>query len=89
MSRPPNINQMKNYKVWVGKPWHWCCPETGGLCEGVWRVYTQNTCKGKSFKGHHGEAKAETPKKSENDINLNLMKLYAVIREAGLQVSDS
>ena len=33
-----------------GKKWWWCCKETGGKCDGIWRIHTPSACKGKAAK---------------------------------------
>ena len=43
--KPPD-NDLQTLKEWNSVKWHWCCPETGGKCDGKWRVHSPKECKG-------------------------------------------
>ena len=36
-------------RTWKTKTFHYCCEETGGKCDGKWRVHKPSECKGLSF----------------------------------------
>ena len=58
--KPVNTN-LKKPRKWNGTMWHWCSPETGGKCNGVYRVHKPLQCKGKAAskkgKGKLGDSK--------------------------------
>ncbi len=45
--KPRSLNSTR---TWNGKTWRWCCPETGGKCEGKWVTHPANKCEGKNFR---------------------------------------
>ena len=47
--RPPN-DKLHKPREWKGVKWHYCHPDTGGKCEGVWRQHLPFECKGKEFR---------------------------------------
>jgi hypothetical protein len=57
------------------KAWHWCAAETGGKCDGRWRVHKPSECKGTAGRGGR-----ESVSNGNNGNELKLMKvLNAVI----------
>ena len=55
---------------WGGNTYHWCCPETGGKCDGKWRIHLPKDCQGKDYafkRKETGEAKDKegSPKKAK------------------------
>lgn len=71
---------MTKPKQFKGKDWHWCPTETGGQCEGHWRIHKPSECKGKAFKFKDSE-KDDSKRKSDKK-HLKLRKaLKAVIED--------
>ena len=60
--RPP-ANELKLPKEWNGRKWHYCHPDTGGKCEGVWRQHKPSDCKGKA---HTFKSKSSGVDKTQN-----------------------
>jgi hypothetical protein len=40
---------LKTTRTWNGKSYHWCCPETGGKCDGKWVTHKTSECKGSEY----------------------------------------
>jgi len=45
---PPSKEKRSQPRQHNNKDWHWCCPETGGKCDGKWTVHHPKQCKGQS-----------------------------------------
>ena len=75
--RPADADLHKE-RTWNGNPYHFCCKETGGKCNGVWRVHKPAECR--------GTAKDNKEKKSKKDEKRKLKLQKAM--EARLQDSD-
>lgn len=77
MSQKPKPEDLKKPREWNGKKWFWCSPETGGKCEGHYRVHHPSKCEGKAFK----------PKKPIDNPNPKRVKmadaLETIIKEKG------
>jgi hypothetical protein len=41
MSKKPKEENLRKPKSWNNKDWHWCSSETGGKCNGHWRIQPQ------------------------------------------------
>jgi hypothetical protein len=59
------------------KAWHWCAVETGGKCDGRWRVHKPSECKGTAGRGG-GRTESVSNKGSSNELKL-MKVLNAVI----------
>ena len=58
----PADDELTKPKMWDGKQWHWCSKETGGKCEGQYRIHKPKMCKG-TAKKRDGPPKSEHNKK--------------------------
>lgn len=61
------------------KAWHWCSPETGGKCNGKWRVHKPSECKGLKARSEGGN-KDGGDGGSNNELKL-MKALSAIICE--------
>jgi hypothetical protein len=64
LRKPPPREKMHAPRVMQGKEFWWCHPDTGGKCDGWWRVHKptggDNPCRGASRKAHkHPSATTE------------------------------
>ena len=59
-------NQVKDTKQWKNNTYHWCSPETGGKCDGKWRVHKPSKCK--------GIRKGEIPSRKNKEIDTDKEK---------------
>jgi hypothetical protein len=50
MSKKPKEENLRKSKSWNNKDWCWCSSETGGKCDGHWRVHKPSKCEGRSHK---------------------------------------
>jgi len=62
MSKPPSKDELKKPRRWNGKNWHWCSHETGGKCNGAWRVHKPSECKGKAYLANKRDSKEKNEK---------------------------
>ena len=56
----PAKADMNTPKKWGEYPYYWCCPATGGKCDGRWRRHTPKSCEGT---GKPKDAKARNKEK--------------------------
>ena len=61
----PADGELKKPKMWEGKKWHWCSKETGGKCDGQYRIHHPKQCKGTAKKRVSFESK--TPASEHNE----------------------
>ena len=66
--RPNDVNETR---TWKDNKYYFCCTETGGKCNGMWRVHVPTECKGKGYLRNEDE---ENKKKK-----LKLSKAYNAI----------
>ena len=59
-SRPRDADLHKP-KKWDGKTWFYCHPDTGGKCDGKYRIHHPSDCKGKAYRFKEN-AEKEKPK---------------------------
>ena len=56
MNERPSDEKLKTPRMFAGKPWHFCHPDTGGKCKGVCCCHKPQDCNGtarrKKGKGH-------------------------------------
>lgn len=75
--RPSNDNLLKP-KYYKNKAWWWCSPETGGKCNGHYRVHKPSECKADKFNARAKEKQLE--KKEEAKLKLS-KALEAVVED--------
>ncbi len=80
MSEKPKEGDLKKSKSWNGKDWWFCSPETGGKCEGNWRVHKPSSCEGRSHK-FSGEKHQKDDAKESSSKKLKLAKAISAIQD--------
>jgi hypothetical protein len=80
MSEKPKEGDLKKSKSWNGKDWWFCSPETGGKCEGNWRVHKPSKCEGRSHK-FSGEKHQKDDAKESSSKKLKLAKAISAIQD--------
>jgi hypothetical protein len=80
MAEKPKEENLHKPKSWNNKDWYWCSSETGGKCEGHWRVHKPSTCEGRAhkFEGKHQSGAA--PDKSSSK-KLKLAQAISAIQD--------
>ena len=76
-------NQLKETKEWKKNTYHWCCPETGGKCDGKWRVHLPAKCKGFM----KGRVFNDATKKAESDKTKRTLKIANALQTIATQDS--
>ena len=57
MFQRPKDEDLKKPREWNGIKWWYCSPDTGGKCQGVYRVHKPSECKSLKPKGESGPKK--------------------------------
>ena len=57
MYQRPKDEDLKKPREWNGIKWWYCSPDTGGKCQGVYRVHKPSECKSLKPKGESGPKK--------------------------------
>jgi hypothetical protein len=78
-STKPADSDLKKAKTWNDKKWWYCCPETGGKCEGNWRIHTPKECKGTATKSA-GKKKSEDGSNTGSNKKLKLAQALQAIQ---------
>jgi hypothetical protein len=75
--------------MWKNSKYHWCCPATGGKCEGAWVRHQPNECRGAKPKKKEGNQKKKRKSKDvatsageSKQPKLQLAKAYAAMKDA-------
>ena len=66
----PKKSELKEPRMWNGKPWYYCHPDTGGKCDGKHRLHHPSKCQGTKYRFAKSEAGAKhepVPKKRNNE----------------------
>ena len=73
----PAEDKLKQPREWKGNPWYWCCPETGGKCDGKWRFHKPSDCNPEKFKKKMAKTKGKSFEKKKPKITMQeaLMKI--------------
>ena len=64
-----------------GKKFYWCCPETGGKCNGAWRGHKPSKCQTKDWKDK-GKFKGKFKGKENKEKKKELEKKKVVLQQA-------
>jgi len=86
LSAPKDPHTVVQYK---GKPWYYCCKETGGKCEGKWRAHEPSQCKGLNY--HKAKAKNNMDRKpppKEDEGSKKKLKLAKAMSSVANNESD-
>ena len=46
----PRKNDLMEPRIWNGKPWYYCHPDTGGKCDGKHRLHHPSKCQGANYR---------------------------------------
>ena len=82
--KPPKPEELKKPREHNNKKWYWCCPETGGKCNGVWRTHKPSECRGAMFKA--GQNKRP---RDENTKDNRALKIARAITATAKDVTAS
>ena len=70
MFQKPKDADLRKPREWNGSKWHYCSPETGGKCNGVYRIHKPSECRSKGQnQGSGGERKGKNVKSKEVTIS--------------------
>ena len=74
MHTRPEEKDLHKPRVWNGKDWWYCHPDTGGKCEGEYRRHKPSQCEGKAFKikAKDKKSKSKVRESSEDESKHNL-----------------
>ena len=76
MFQKPKDADLRRPREWNGATWHYCSPETGGKCHGLYRVHKPSECRSKGqSQGNGGERKGKNIKSHEVTISEALSEL--------------
>ena len=82
--KPPKPEEMKKPREHNNKKWYWCCPETGGKCNGIWRTHKPEDCRGMMRKDDKKSGTKRPVKEQANDKrSLKLAKAMTTLADAG------
>ena len=65
----PRTADLHKGKEWNGKTWWYCHPETGGKCDGKYRLHKPSQCQGKGFRFVKGKEKGNDAKQKKSKGN--------------------
>jgi hypothetical protein len=89
MAEKPKEENLRKSKSWNNKDWYWCSSDTGGKCEGHWRVHKPSECEGRSHKfvaKHQSGAPAQDKSSSKK---LKLAHAISAIQDGTDEEEDS
>jgi hypothetical protein len=89
MAEKPKEENLRKSKSWNNKDWYWCSSDTGGKCEGHWRVHKPSECEGRSHKfvaKHQSGAPAQDKSSSKK---LKLAHAISAIQDGTDEDEDS
>jgi chromatin remodeling complex protein RSC6 len=85
----PKQTALDEPRTWKNSKYHWCCPATGGKCDGAWVRHKPKECRGtKSKNNKKGEDKTKKRKVKENSTGgakhpkLQLAKAYSALKSS-------
>ena len=89
-SKRPSNEDLHKSKEWKGKQWHYCHPDTGGKCDGIWRQHKPSECKGKGYKFNPNPSnKKNSKRKDDSDKNNKSKKNRTMKLERALQAAQA
>jgi hypothetical protein len=83
MSEKPKGENLRKSRSYNGKDWWYCSAETGGKCDGNWRVHKPSKCEGRAHKfvGEKHQNDEAKDKTSSKDKKLKLAHAISAIQE--------
>ena len=96
-SSRPKETELRKPKKWDGRTWYYCHPDTGGKCDGKYRIHHPSDCKGKAhqFKGassknDNQDAKVNKKRRGEysNDNKKRAMRLKKSLEAATTNITE-
>jgi hypothetical protein len=82
MSEKPKEENLRKSKSWNDKDWCWCSSETGGKCDGHWRVHKPSKCEGRSHKFLGAKHQSDDAAKDKtNSKKLKLAQAISAIQD--------
>lgn len=83
MDKRPKTSDLKKPRMWKGKQWWYCSPETGGKCEGAYRRHKPSECWGgfkkRSIEKDIGTSSSKTKDAQKGAKELKLSKAMPAI----------
>jgi hypothetical protein len=89
MSEKPKEENLRKSKSWSGKDWWYCSPETGGKCDGHWRVHKPSKCEGRSHKFSGEKHPKDEAKGKSSSKKLKLAHAISAIQDGSDREPDS
>lgn len=83
--KPSDVNQTK---TWNQNKYHWYCKETGGKCEGKWRVHKPKECKGYQKGTKPGNKTANDRNKNDGNNAKRSLKLFEALQAEAVSDDD-
>jgi hypothetical protein len=81
MSKKPKEENLRKPKSWNNKDWHWCSSETGGKCNGHWRVHKPSKCEGRAHKFSGNKHQNDATKDKTSSKKLKLANAISAIQD--------
>jgi hypothetical protein len=81
MSEKPKEENLRKSKSWNNKDWYWCSEETGGQCDGHWRVHKPSKCEGRAHKFSGGKHQNDDAKNKSSSKKLKLAHAISAIQD--------
>jgi len=82
MSERPKEENLRKAKSWNNKDWYWCSEETGGQCDGHWRVHKPSKCEGRAHKFQGGNKhQSDETKNQTSSKKLKLAHAISAIQD--------
>ena len=63
----PKTADLHKSREWNGKTWWFCHPDTGGKCDGKYRLHKPSQCQGRSFRFDNKAETKQNARKSKKD----------------------
>jgi hypothetical protein len=81
MSEKPKEENLRKSKSWNNEDWCWCSSETGGKCDGHWRVHKPSKCEGRSHKLLGAKRQSDDAKDKTNSKKPKLAQAISAIQD--------
>ena len=84
-SERPKTADLHKSREWNGKTWWYCHPDTGGKCDGQYRLHKPSQCQGKGYRFAKTKESEPKTKKSKNETRSNkqrTLRLNKALRAA-------
>ena len=64
MFQRPKEADLRKPREWNGSTWHYCSPETGGKCKGLYRIHKPSKCRSREHNQGNGDKRKDKNEKS-------------------------